>query len=597
MPIVLRSVLYFKEDLHYVVLLFIAIGGMVVFNLLSAWPIAILVDTVLAPTPQSQWMHEVFLAPFGDDKVHQVLGIAVIHTFIKIFQAASWGGHEILRYRLKFNGTARVRRELFDKFEALSLGWHRSHSQGDSLYRLNLDTLGPWGILDTLTGSASALVTLVTMVGVLLARNVSLTLFALSVTPLVILSNLYFTKAIRHYASVSKRVDAEVTTFGQRVLYAIGLIQAYGREVTESVRFKILLDRSVDASMRVGWREGLFPFTIQSFFGLGEGVIIGYGGYLVYLTLFGSEHGDTITIGDLIVFMTYLKQFWDPLSWVFGFTAKIQTYVASCERVFEVLDEEPAIQDLPNAQDLPTARRVLTLSKVTFGYHPEHPVLREVSVRVQPGEMVAFLGRSGTGKSTLLSLLPRFYDPQEGQIALDDTNIKDIKLRDLRRHMALVTQDSPIFPGTVEENIRFGGINASDEAVRQAAEQSGAAEFIEMLPQRYQSELSEGGQNLSGGQRQRLAIARALLSSAPILIFDEPTSALDHEHEVNVMATLERLRGERTILIVTHRLNAVRTCDRIYVMRGGRIVEEGQHEELLSNNGPYMSLLRDPEVG
>lgn len=596
MSVILRSISYFRADLPYILLLFVAIGGMVVFNLLSAWPMAILVDTVLAPVPQSQWIHELFLAPFGENKVHQVLGIALIHTCIKILQAASWGSHEILRYRLRFNGTARVRTELFDKFEGLDLEWHRSHSQGDSLYRLNLDTLGPWGILDTLTGSLSASVTLIAMVGILLSRNVSLTLFALCVTPLVVLSNLYFTKAIRYYAAESKRVDAELTTFGQRVLSAILLIQAFGREIQESLRFKILTDRSVVTAMKVGWRESLFPFTIQGFFGVGEGVIIGYGGYLVYRSLTGGPGETVITIGDLIVFLNYLRQFWDPLSWVFGFTAKIQSYVASCVRVFEVLDREPTIKDSVGAIELPVAPREISLRSVTFGYQPHQPVLKEINVTISPGEMVGFIGRSGTGKSTVLNLFPRFYDPQVGEVRLGGFDLRTVRIADIRRHIALVMQDSAIFPGTIEENIRFGELKGSDEAVMEAARLAGAAEFIEMLPELYQTEVTEGGQNLSGGQRQRLAIARALLSRAPILIFDEPTSALDQEHELNVMATLEGLRGSRTIIIVTHRLKSVVSCDKIFVMKEGRIIEQGRHEELVKLNGVYTEMIREPEV-
>ncbi|HEX8911202.1 MAG TPA: ABC transporter ATP-binding protein, partial [Humisphaera sp.] len=277
----------------------------------------------------------------------------------------------------------------------------------------------------------------------------------------------------------------------------------------------------------------------------------------------------------------------------------VQNNVAACQRVFAVLDLTPTVADPPNAEQLPVRPRALELDSVEFHYAGEdgdapRPVLRGVTARIEPGEMVAFVGPSGTGKSTLLNLLPRFYDPTGGSLALDGHDLRGLRLADVRGHVALVPQDSPVIAGTVADNVAFGRPGASEAEVRRAAELAGAHAFIEELPHGYDTPVTEAGQNLSGGQRQRLAIARALLTDAPILVLDEPTSGLDRHHERLVLDTLHRLKGSRTIVLVTHNLSAVTGCDRIYVMAAGRVAEQGTHEELLGRRGAYAQLHADP---
>jgi len=241
-----------------------------------------------------------------------------------------------------------------------------------------------------------------------------------------------------------------------------------------------------------------------------------------------------------------------------------------------VIDTPEPIRDLPQGQRIPVRPRTLRLEHVGFSYREGQPVLVDVSAEIRPGEMVAFIGPSGTGKSTLLALMLRFYDPSTGTVSLDDIDFRAARLEDLRRHMALVGQDNVILPTTVRENIAYGRPGASRADIAKAAHLAGAAAFVEALPNGYGSLLAEGGQNLSGGQRQRIAIARALLSDAPILILDEPTSALDSAHEHHLIETLRALKRQRTIILVTHRLESVEACDRVYVMGGGRIVETRQ---------------------
>ncbi len=594
--IVIRSISYFRKDLWLIVTLLLLIGASVLLNLINAWPMAILVDTVLSPTPNPNWIHTLFLAPFGESKLNQILGMASLATIVRILSDTVFMLRKMLNYRIQYNGTLRVRTELYDKMQALSLGWHGSRSQGDSIYRLSYDSLGAWGVIDTLIGSTAASVTLTAMICIMLSRHVVLTALALSFVPLLILANWYFEGRIRRQATKSKQTDAVMTSTMQQGIELIGLIQSFGREATESRRFVQAVERSVAASMQLNWQENLYPLAVGVIFALGSGVIFGYGGYLVYRDQFLHPVSNGLTIGDLLVFIAYLGQLWDPLGWVLGFTTKIQTFVASCDRVFTIIDEPPAIANAPDARALPVDSRTLTFADVNFEYSPGRPVLRKINASIKPGQMVAFLGASGTGKSTLLNLLPRFYDPTSGSILLDGFDLRTLKLADVRKHMALVSQASPIFPGTIAENIAYGRPDASLQEIRAAAVESGAAQFIETLPQQYDTLIAEGGQNLSGGQRQRLAIARALVTNAPILILDEPTNALDLKHEQWVIESLQRLRRLRTIILVTHRLETAFDCDRIFVMQEGEIVEQGTHAELVARQGFYFRMLGYPTL-
>lgn len=574
MELVRRSISYFRPDLAAVILLLLMIGASVVLNLLHAWPIAVLIDAVLSERPRASAIHRLFLAPFGEDRVNQIIGLAALATVIRILQEVVLMARMMLNARLRYNGTARVRAELYDKLQELNLAWHLSRPQGDSIYRLSYDATGPWGVLEMLIGSGAAAVTLTGMTVVMLWRHVPLTLLSLAILPLLIVANRYFGPRIRHRAAESKQTDADLVAAGQRGLASILLTQAFGRESHESRRYAGAVDKSVRASMRLSWKEYLYPLAIQSSFALGTAVIFGYGGYLVYRNRFFGDAPNGLSAGDLLVFMAYLNQFWDPLGWVLGFTTKVQPFVASSERVFEVLDFEPAVVDSPVARRMPVRPRTLILKDVGFSYGAGRAVLGAVNARIEPGMMVAFIGPSGTGKSTLLNLLLRFYDPTAGSVRLDGWDLRELKLADVRAHSALVSQESLLFPGTIAENLRYGRPEASDEEVRAAAAEAGADRFIAELPLRYDTEIEEGGQNLSGGQRQRLAIARALLTKAPFLVLDEPTSALDPAHERLVVETLRGIKGKRTIILVTHRYETVVDCDRVYLMRDGTVVED-----------------------
>jgi subfamily B ATP-binding cassette protein MsbA len=550
----------------------------------------VLVDSVPTTTPRQDLIHRVFLAPLPSSRIGQLTGLAIMGFAIKLAQDLITMVRTLLSNRINYNGLLRVRCDLYRKLQLLNLAYHQSQPQGNAIYRLSTDTFGCQAILGALINTAVAVGTLAVMVWILWSRNASLTLLAMLVAPGLFITNVIFERRLKRRSLEAKQVDTQFTTAIQRSMSSIGLTQAFVRENEEFTHFQRSAGEIIAAWWRLNWQEVLYWLIVGTIFGVGGALIFGYGGYLVYRDQFAHPIPDGMTVGDLMIFTSYLGMLWGPLCSITGFSSTIQGGVSSVQRVFEVLDRDPVIQDAPGAISLPRQPRTLALEEVCFAYSPGRPILREVNMTIRPGQMVAFIGASGTGKSTLLNLLPRFYDPTAGVMTLDGIDARQIKLADLRRHVALVLQESVILPTTIAENIAYGKPDATIEQIRAAAELAGASGFIEQLPEAYQSPVSERGQNLSGGQRQRLSIARALLSEAPFVILDEPTSALDPIHGQIITQSLKGLKRQRTIIIVSRRLSTVMECDQIFVMDQGQVVEQGTHEQLLAQRGLYHTM-------
>jgi ATP-binding cassette, subfamily B, bacterial len=556
-------------------------------GLLEAWPFAVLIDSVLTSQPKSDVVHTFFLTILPADKVGQVVGLVAIGLVLHIIGYLAWFSRVIINYHLNYRGTTRVRYDLFRKLQQLGLTYHRSRPQGDAIYRMTTDAAGPWGIMDTIIGTSVAAVTLMVMTLILLSRNASLTLAAFSVAPFMIWSNWRFGIRIHERALASKQIDADLTSFIQQAMVRVPLAQTYRREMDEFRGFRRAVGRSVRALLRLNVQEGLYPLVRDSILAVGGAIILGYGGYLVYRDQILSPVEGGMTVGLLLVFMDYIRKLWEPMKWLTEFFAKVRIHEAAARRVFRTLDMPEAITEAPEAESLAVCSRALVLDHVGFAYRPGHPILRDLCAEIRPGEMVAFVGPSGSGKSTLLALMLRLYDPTTGALRLDGIDLRAARLQDTRAHMALVAQDSLMLPASIAANIAYGQPGANRCEIERAAELAGADAFVRDLPDGYDTLLAEGGQNLSGGQRQRVAIARALLSRAPFLILDEPTSALDPHHEHLLLETLRSLKGGRTIVLVTHRLESVTACDQVFVMEAGRIVERGTHRELLNRDGQF----------
>jgi subfamily B ATP-binding cassette protein MsbA len=581
---------YFASDRALIAVLVLLIGISVFVGLLEAWPLAVLIDTVLTREPKGGWTHQALLSFLPEDKLGQVIAVVLVGAGLQIVGYSAWLGRMMINYHLNYRGTARVRYDLFTKLQEIGLTYHRSHPQGDGLFRLSYDVLGPWGIVDLVIGTAVAAVVAVIMASILLSINTPLALAALSIAPFMIASNWFFGRRIHTRTLDSKQADTDLMSFTQQALATMGLAQAFRREPHEFARYQGWIMRSIRAALRLNWQEQLYPFTRDVMLAVAGAIIFGYGGYLVYRDQFAAPIAGGMTVGVLFVFVDYTRKLWDPLKWLTEFVAKVQFHIAASRRVFAVLDAPVSITEAPNAKNLPLLPRTLTLDRVGFSYHRGQRVLQDISAQIQPGEMVAFVGPSGTGKSTLLSLMMRFYDPTEGALRLNGIDFRDVRIADLRGQMALVGQDSIMLPVSIAENIGYGCPGATRAQIARAAQMAGAADFIASLEEGYDTLLTEGGQNLSGGQRQRIAIARALVSEAPFLILDEPTSALDPHHEQRLVRTLCGLKGRRTIVLVTHRLASVVKCDSIFVVDGGRIVERGSHQQLLEQGGTYASM-------
>jgi ABC-type multidrug transport system fused ATPase/permease subunit len=578
-----RAVAYFRPDLHLVVVWVALIALSTGLGLLAAWPMAILVDSVLGSGGANDWIHRAFLGVLPADRFGQILALAGIGLGIKLAQDLLGACQTVVSNQVNYNGLMRVRCDLYRKLQALNLAYHRSQPQGDAIYRLNSDAFGCQTILNVVVSTAVAAVTLVVMTCVLSTRSGSLTVLAFSILPGLAVANVVFGRRLKARSIECKERDSQFTTAVQRSMACIGLVQAFGREGEEFGQFRGTVRETVRAWWRLNRQQVAYNMIVGTLFGLAGAAVFGYGGYLV--------HQGRLTTGDLMVFTAYLGMLWGPLCTLTGFSASVQGGAAGAQRVFEVLDRDPGIADAPNALPLPRQPRVLELDGVGFRYD-ERPVLNDVTVRIEPGQMVAFVGSSGVGKSTLLNLLPRFYDPCAGAVRLDGIDARQVRVKDLRRHVALVLQESVILPTTVAENIAYGRPHATREQVRDAARLAGAAEFIDALPHGYDTRVAEGGANLSGGQRQRISIARALLTEAPFVVLDEPTSALDPHHEQVVTDALRALKGSRTIVIVSHRLSTVVACDQIFVMEHGRVVERGTHAQLLALRGAYYEMAR-----
>ena len=581
-----RAWSYYREDWRKIVLAVLLVGLTALTSLAQPFPLAILVDFTLGHKPPTQLPHRLF-ARFGPaDPMRQVIVLAAIMLLLRVFNEVISIAQAFYKIRIGYNGQVRVRSDLFRHMQRLSLSFYKSQPQGDLIFRLSTDTNGFVAAFNVVFSVLVNAITLLFMIWIMFAMNWKMALVAVSITPLLVWAIRKYGGVLNQTTARAQKIEAGLATAVHRSLATMGLVQAFGREQDEYQRFRDDVASSSDAWIRVHMLGMVYWSMLGICFGLGAALIVGVGGYL-------SWRG-ALTAGEIWIFFQYVTtQLFMPLQTLSSSETELRKGLAGMNRVYEILDIEPEIQDAPGAIHLPRQSRALELENVGFSYRADAPpVLNGVSVRIEPGEMVAFVGSSGAGKTSLLNLLPRFYDPTVGSVKLDQHDMRTIKLADLRKHIALVLQESPILSASVADNIAYGNPAAGESDIRKAAQLAGADAFIESLPQQYRSMLSEGGQNLSGGQRQRIGIARALATDAPILVLDEPTSALDAQNEQMVTETLHGLKGKRTIVIVSHRLSTVNDCDRIYVMEAGRVVEQGTHQQLVALRGVYYRLAR-----
>ena len=476
-----------------------------------------------------------------------------------------------------------MRDQIFQHLQRLSLSFYKRRRAGEIMSRLINDT----GLLQNIFVENMMRLTLniLTVVGVLIFVfyiDWRLALFTLLVLPFIGFTLRRFGSRIKKFSNLVQMKVADISSTVQEVLGGIEVIKSFATEEKEVERFQMQNIQNFRLNMRRTRVSAVLPPLMEILTTVGLTAILWYGGLEVIR--------GQLTIGELVAFLGYVALAINPLNRIGKDYSQYQQALASAERIFEILDTEPEIKESPQAREMPRIRGHIQFRNVSFGYDDKELVLKDINLDLRPGEKVALVGRSGVGKTTLVSLIPRFYDPKSGCIIIDGYDIRQMKLKSLRRQIGIVSQETVLFNGTIRDNIAYGRTEATDEEIIDAAKKANAHNFIMALEKGYDTPVGERGVNLSGGQKQRIAIARAILRDPRILILDEATSAVDAESEILIQEALEKLMKDRTTIIIAHRLSTILGADRIVVLNEGKIEEIGAHEELLSRKGTYAKL-------
>jgi len=559
------------------------------FNLLKPWPFKFIVDGVLDSSAGTADTRVLLKEWFGATSPSLVVfWLCLAMVLISLLAGLVNLGSNYLFVRVGLQSLLKLRTDLYTALQNLPLKFHDSRRSADSSFRVAYDSQSIQTIYNK--GFATVLSSVVMLVAtffVMVRMNWPLTLASLAILPPVVWAIRFYAVRVRNQSTDIHERESDLLTIAQEGLSQIRMVHAFGRESFEVDQFRRRASRSLEANMKLNMTSVASALVVGTLMAAGTALMYYIGSLQV------MNPAASFTLGDLLVFSSYLLMLYQPLEQLTYTAWALEGAAAGAQRCFEVLDRQDDVPDAPDAVDLKEVRGRIEFAGVGFGYTEDRGVLQDINFTIEPGQTVAFVGGTGTGKSTLLSLVPRFYDPTGGTVSLDGRDLRSISKKSLRSHIGMVLQDTLLFSTTIRENIAYGKPGATDAEIEEAARKAQALDFIQRMPKGFDSAVGERGGHLSVGQRQRIGIARAFLKNAPILLLDEPTSALDPSTEHAIMGTILELMKGRTTLIITHRLTTIHGLGRIVVLQNGSVVEDGSGAELVSRGGAYAALYRD----
>jgi ATP-binding cassette, subfamily B, bacterial len=561
----------------------LAVIGESATNLLEPWPLKIVLDDVLKSRPIPGWLNPLVVSIAGTDKLAVLEFAALAVMAIAVLGALCSYAEKYLTTNVGQWVMHDLRRTLYSHIQRMSLAFHDQSQTGDLISRVTSDIDAVQSFIASgLLGALINCLTLVGMVGVMFYINWHFTLIALSVAPVLFLVVYRYTRLIKKASREVRKKEGEIVSVVQEVLTSIRVVKAFAREDYEQHRLEAQSLESVDLALRArGLKARLSPI-VEIIVAAGTAMVLWFGGRMA---LDGN-----LSPGSLILFIWYLGKMYKPMQELSKMTDAYSKAAVGYERIREVLETQRDVRDLHGSRNARRLRGQIEFENVSFSYGEDNHTLTNVSFKIEPGQVAALVGPTGAGKTTIINLIPRFYDPNAGVIKIDGQDIKRFKQKSLREQISFVLQDTLLFHAPVWQNIAYGRPDATRADILRAAELANANEFIEKMPEGYDTLVGERGITLSGGQRQRIAIARAIIRDTPILILDEPSSGLDAASERLVFEALDRLMQGKTCIIIAHRLATIRRADIIFVVKDGAIVERGKHEELVQSGGLYSKL-------
>ena len=572
-----------KPHARFLLLGLVATIGESAASLLEPWPLKVVLDNVLNSKPLHGWLNALIVSHLGHDKQAILECAAAAVLVIAIVGAACSYGEKYVTTSVGQWVMHDLRRTLYYHIQRLSLAYHDNKQTGDLISRVTSDIDAVQSFIASgLLSAGINVLTLTGMVGVMLYLNWRFTLIALSVAPVLFAVVYSYTRRIKKAAREVRKKEGEIVSVIQEVISSIRVVKAFAREDYEQRRLEEESLEGVEIALRARSLKAKLAPLVEIIVAAGTTLVLWFGASLV---LSGS-----LSAGSLVVFIFYLGKMYKPMQELSKMTDSFSKAAVGYERICEILDTARDVKDLPGARPAGPLRGRIEFKNVDFAYQADRPILKNVSFRIEPGQVAALVGPTGAGKTTIISLIPRFYDPTSGVVTVDGMDVRRLRQKSLRQQMGFVLQETLLFHAPVWNNIAYGKPEASRAEILRAAELANAHEFIEKMPEGYDTVVGERGVTLSGGQRQRIAIARAIIRNAPVLILDEPSSGLDAASEKLVFEALDRLLEGKTSIVIAHRLSTIRRADVIFVVDDGRIIERGNHDELLKLGGLYAEL-------